>query len=294
MSTFLLCPAFFLRAFLPFLRYDIAVRKVVTAIMALYQRALYYTVSDGSKIYCMETGNPRGFPVVLLHGNAMDGSYFQSAVKILTSPYRSSRQNQDPSHCRYLLIDSREHGKSISGRSGTKASPKLNFVLMAQDLEDVLQQLEIKKCILAGHSDGANLAMVYASRYPARVGGLLLNSGNLNVKDLKWYVRAAIHARYTALCALSILFHPCRRMAAVTGLMLHDLPVTKAQLAGIDVPVWVLTGEHDIIGRAATEQLAQLFPHCRLIIHKNAGHDLPIQDPAFFAGLIQHLVREIA
>ena len=76
--------------------------------------------------------------------------------------------------------------------------------------------------------------------------------------------------------------------------MLHDLPVTKAQLAGIDVPVWVLTGEHDIIGRAATEQLAQLFPRCRLIIHKNTGHDLPIQDPAFFAGLIQHLVREIA
>lgn len=164
---------------------------------------------------------------------------------------------------------------------------------MAQDLEEVLQQLHIGKCLLAGHSDGANLAMVYASRYPGRVAGLLLNSGNLKVQDLKWYVRAAIRLQYAGLCTLSAIFHPAKKMAAVTDLMLHDLPVTEKQLAGINVPVWVLTGEHDIIQRSASERLSQLFPRCRLIIHKDTGHDLPIQDPAFFAKLIRQLVREI-
>ena len=295
--------------------------------MPLYHRALYCTVSDGSKIYCVDIGDPKGFPVVLLHGNAMDGSYFQSTVKILTGSghlsesahhqsssgdHSSAPDKEDHSSCssqpmsetieadssytpscRYLLIDSREHGKSVTGSSGKNAAQKINFALMAQDLEEVLQQLHIGKCLLAGHSDGANLAMVYASRYPGRVAGLLLNSGNLKVQDLKWYVRAAIRLQYAGLCTLSAIFHPAKKMAAVTDLMLHDLPVTEKQLAGINVPVWVLTGEHDIIQRSASERLSQLFPRCRLIIHKDTGHDLPIQDPAFFAKLIRQLVREI-
>lgn len=258
--------------------------------MPLYHRALYCTVSDGSKIYCVDIGDPEGFPVVLLHGNAMDGSYFQSTVKILTRPERSSKPAVS---CRYVLIDSREHGKSVTAGRSKKAGPGINFALMAQDLEEVLQQLGMQKCLLAGHSDGANLAMVYASRYPSRVAGLLLNSGNLKVQDLKWYVHAAIRMQYAGLCTLGTLFPPAKKMAAITDLMLHDLPVAEEQLAGINVPVWVLSGENDIIRRSATEKLAQLFPRCRLIIHKDTGHDLPIQDPAFFAKLIRQLVREI-
>ena len=47
----------------------------------------------------------------------------------------------------------------------------MTFEQMAADLEEILQYLNIKKALFVGHSDGANLAMVYASRYPDRIAG---------------------------------------------------------------------------------------------------------------------------
>ena len=60
----------------------------------------------------------------------------------------------------------------------------MTFEQMAADLEEILQFLNIKKALFVGHSDGANLAMVYASRFPDRIAGLLLNAGNMTFKGL--------------------------------------------------------------------------------------------------------------
>ena len=60
----------------------------------------------------------------------------------------------------------------------------MTFEQMAADLEEILQYLNIKKALFVGHSDGANLAMVYASRYPDRDCRLLLNAGNMTFNGL--------------------------------------------------------------------------------------------------------------
>ena len=97
---------------------------------------------------------------LFLHGNNLSGNYF-GKQGILYRDYR------------LIFIDSRNHGRS------SRQSVKMTFEQMAADLEEILQYLNIKKALFVGHSDGANLAMVYASRYPDRIAGLLLNAGNM-------------------------------------------------------------------------------------------------------------------
>ena len=93
-----------------------------------------------------------------------------------------------------------------------------------------MQYLNIKKALFVGHSDGANLAMVYASRYPDRIAGLLLNAGNMTFNGLTRRSRFAVYIQYLCLKALSPFSSKMDIMAQVTGLMLHDLPLDRERL----------------------------------------------------------------
>ncbi|MGD6780589.1 alpha/beta fold hydrolase [Sutcliffiella horikoshii] len=69
---------------------------------------------------------------------------------------------------RLLYIDLRANGNSEKG------SAPINFPIMARDLHDVCNQLDIDKVFICGYSNGASIAMETALRYPNLVEGLLL------------------------------------------------------------------------------------------------------------------------
>ena len=142
-----------------------------------------FKVKDGQIIYYRDLG--KGFPIVFLHGNNLSGNYF-GKQGILYRDYR------------LIFIDSRNHGRS------SRQSAKMTFEQMAADLEEILQFLNIKKALFVGHSDGANLAMVYASRFPDRIAGLLLNAGNMTFKGLTRRSRFLVYIQYYCLKALSL------------------------------------------------------------------------------------------
>ena len=131
-----------------------------------------FKVKDGQIIYYRDLG--KGFPIVFLHGNNLSGNYF-AKQGILYRDYR------------LIFVDSRNHGRS------SRQSVKMTFEQMAADLEEILQFLNIKKALFVGHSDGANLAMVYASRFPDRIAGLLLNAGNMTFNGLTRRSRFLVH-----------------------------------------------------------------------------------------------------
>lgn len=66
-----------------------------------------------------------------------------------------------------IFLDSRAHGRSTNGGEA------LNFRLMAKDTKEALDALGIGKTSIVGFSDGANLAMAFASRYPHAVNKLV-------------------------------------------------------------------------------------------------------------------------
>ncbi len=123
-------------------------------------------------LYVEECGNPRGFPVLFLHGGPGSGC----------SP--DHRRYFDPSGYRIVLVDQRGAGRSTP-LGGTHDNTTADLV---SDLEIVRQRLGIERWVLFGGSWGATLALVYATHHPGRVLGMVLRGVFLaRETDLAWF-----------------------------------------------------------------------------------------------------------
>src|SRR4051794_19818698 len=115
-------------------------------------------VGDGHLIYAEESGNPRGKPVVVLHGGPGAGS----------SP--EQRRFFDPDAYRIVLLDQRG-----AGRSTPHASVEHNTTWdLVHDVELLRARLGIERWMVFGGSWGSTLALAYAERCPEIVTELVL------------------------------------------------------------------------------------------------------------------------
>jgi len=95
--------------------------------------------------------------IVLLHGVASNMSRWSEFVE-----HTSLKQAWD-----LLRLDLRGHGESFTrGRLGLE--------IWCRDLREVLDAEGYDQALLVGHSLGAQVAVQFAARYPARVRGLVL------------------------------------------------------------------------------------------------------------------------
>lgn len=74
-----------------------------------------------------------------------------------------------------VLHDYRCHFSS-SGKSSLKSC---NFIQMANDLNELVTELDLDEIILLGHSMGVNISLEYTSVFPEKVKGLVLISGSV-------------------------------------------------------------------------------------------------------------------
>jgi proline iminopeptidase len=115
-------------------------------------------VSSTHSIYWEESGNPRGKPVVFLHGGPGGG----------TEP--KHRRFFDPSRYRIVLFDQRGCGKSTP-----HASLEDNTTWhLVSDIESLREMLGIERWQVFGGSWGSTLALAYAQKHPERVTELVL------------------------------------------------------------------------------------------------------------------------
>ncbi|WP_200863289.1 prolyl aminopeptidase [Rhizobium freirei] len=120
-------------------------------------------VGDGQRIFWMQSGNPAGMPVLVLHGGPGSGS---SA---------GTRRYFDPQHYRIIQFDQRGCGNSLPHASepGIDLSDNTTWHSVA-DIEQLRLLLGIDRWIVFGNSWGCTLALVYAETHPDRVLSLLL------------------------------------------------------------------------------------------------------------------------
>lgn len=78
-----------------------------------------------------------------------------------------------------IALDTRGHGKSPRGTA------PFSIEQFSDDLNEFLISQGISKAVILGFSDGANIAMRFAIKYPNKVKGLILNGGNLNPQGVK-------------------------------------------------------------------------------------------------------------
>jgi len=189
-----------------------------------------------------------GEPLILLHGNGEDGSYFTHQ----TGPFSQ--------HFRLIVPDTRGHGQTPRG------SAPFTIRQFAEDLAGLMDRLGIRKAHLLGFSDGGNIALVFALTHPERVGRLILNGANLDASGVKRSVQLPIEIGYRIARLFSRRSPEARRHAELLGLMVNDPAVPPAALQRIQSPVLVIAGDRDMIREKHTRLIAERIPGARLVI----------------------------
>ena len=132
----------------------------------------HLTVSDIHQLYYEQCGNPKGKPVVFLHGGPGAG---------ITEDYR---RFFDPEAYRIVLFDQRGSGKSTPHAS---LENNTTWDLVA-DIERLREHCGVEQWLVFGGSWGSTLALAYAETHPDRVTGLVLRGIFLNrPKETSWF-----------------------------------------------------------------------------------------------------------
>jgi proline iminopeptidase len=132
----------------------------------------YLRVSEVHEIYFEESGNPRGKPVVFLHGGPGAGTDAHM------------RSFFDPKRYRIVLFDQRGCGKS---RPHASLIDNTTWHLV-EDIERLREHLEIEQWLVFGGSWGSTLAIAYAETHPHRVAQLILRGIFLLRRwELEWF-----------------------------------------------------------------------------------------------------------
>jgi proline iminopeptidase len=133
----------------------------------------YLPLSDGHVMYWEQVGNPRGKPVLFLHGGPGAGA---GAVH---------RRFFDPNIWRVIIFDQRGAGRSKPlGSLVANTTPHL-----VEDIEVLRKFLRIERLLLFGGSWGSTLALAYAQAYPEAVMGAVLRGIFLGrPAEVEWFL----------------------------------------------------------------------------------------------------------
>lgn len=132
-----------------------------------------FPAGAGHEIYYELSGNPKGKPVVFLHGGPGSGS----------GP--EHRRFFDPKRYRILVFDQRG-----AGRSTPIASIENNTTQhLIRDIEALRAKLGVKRWVVFGGSWGSTLALAYAAAHPEACTALVLRGIWLCRKsDMQWWL----------------------------------------------------------------------------------------------------------
>src|SRR5215510_7037450 len=261
-----------------------------------------FVTVDRLRVRYIESG--RGPTVVMIHGNAGSIEDFEfGVIQALASNYR------------VIAVDRPGHGKS--DRPNTA-----NVEYQARLLHQVLSSLRVDQPVLVGHSWGAALALSYALQYPTEVSAMILvapaaypDAGENRLLqalakppvlgDMTLLFGRAILGRQILRASLSRAFSPqavpeeyFKRVASSwlgrkqLKAYLDDESSLNASLkqfskhyGEIDIPVVIMTGDHDAIVSAKENayRLKSVIPQAQLIEIKDTGHQIPQTHPESIA-----------
>lgn len=225
-------------------------------------------------LYYQEKENKDKTPLILLHGNGEDGSYFKNQIDYFSDKYR------------VIALDTRGHGKSPRG------TEPFTIEQFSCDLYDFMVRLDISNAVILGFSDGANIAMKFAMRYPDKVRALILNGGNLNPKGVKRTTQIPIEIGYRIARWFSSKSPDARKNAEMLGLMVNEPDIEPNELASIIVPTLVICGSKDMIKESHTKEIAENIPNAKLSIIKG-NHFIANKQHATFNNAVEEFLQTI-
>ena len=173
-------------------------------------------VGDGNRVYWETSGNPRGKPVVGVHGGPGSGCSTWD------------RRLFDPIAYRIVLFDQRGCGRSTPHASEPDVDLTSNTTQhLIADIELLREHLDIDRWLVLGGSWGSTLALAYAETHPDRVREMILwgvTTGRRAEAD--WLFRGGVAVlfpeQWERLCALVPAAERDGDIVEAYSHMLHD------------------------------------------------------------------------
>ena len=208
------------------------------------------------ELHYTESGS--GDPLILLHGNGEDGTYFEHQIAYFKNGYRA------------IAVDSRGHGKSPRGMA------PLTLGQFVRDLADFMDRLGIGSAHILGFSDGANGALLFALEHPERVLSLVLNGGNLFPDGLTEQTRREIDEEYHEAIAAGD-----EGQLELLRLMIDEPRIDPSSLAVLRMPALVIAGTDDMIEECHTRLIAESITDAHLVFVEGT-HFVASENPEAF------------
>lgn len=212
-----------------------------------------YITTRGIKMYYETYG--KGEPLLMIHGNGGSISNFKYQIAFFQKYYK------------VIIADSRAQGKTID------AGEVLNYEMMADDFNALLDSLHIKSANVIGWSDGGINGLLLAIRHPEKVKKLVTTGANL-IPDTSIYTPegAAIIARWSS----NIKDEKQNASTKNAEKLIHMIDVEPhiplTDLNKISCPVFVIGGDNDIIRPSHTVQIYESISQAYLWIVPVSGH----------------------
>ena len=263
-----------------------------------------FTLSDGHRVGLAVSG--RGVPLVVVHGFTAEGFlYAQTLHRLVRKGFK------------VVAID-------MAGHGGTQGLPEGGGRLgdYAELMGRCIDELGIRKAVLAGHSMGGRVVAQLAAREPDRALGVLLVDAIVG-DQWDWIVRLArvsppllmmLGAALIADSASTLPLFADPEQARKLGRLLTPTVVGHAlqpwrlfgpgvsilrsrgshraldELAAAEVPTFVIHGDHDLIVPSCTARSAARRANATLIRVHKAPHSWLLRDPETLPAIVGELL----
>lgn len=257
-----------------------------------------YADLPGVRLHYEEAGE--GVPLVLLHGIGASRQDWEFNVPAFARRYR--------------VITPDLRGFGLSERSGN-----YSVTTFANDIWQLLEQLEVERFHLIGHSMGGAVALQMAVDRPEKIERLIAADTLPSFQTNTFGKRILFAYRYlmmgvlgpqrlSSAVAAKLFPNPDQqalRDRATAGGIANDRGVyletlktllgwsVVEQLQRLTMPVLVLAAEHDYFPVGDAETFARLLRDARLKIFAGMHHALPLEAPqAFNTAVLRFLAGE--
>lgn len=245
-----------------------------------------YIIYDQNKIHYFhgdENGNKN--PIILLHGAADNGLCWSPVAQKLSENYH------------VIMPDARGHGLTETPRDG------LSLDLMAKDIEMLIQNLKLENTQIMGHSMGAQLTALFASKYPELASRIILEDPVFRFKKIsklkkglykfvgRIFISLLLRGSYEKLlkrgrkqnpkwsdeelqpwAESKILFR--KKNPKILLEFLDEAPDWKEVIQKISCPMLLITSDKGMTSDETARDIVDLSKDCKWIKIEGAGHNI--------------------
>ncbi len=212
-----------------------------------------YITTRGIKMYYETYG--QGEPLLMIHGNGGSISAFKYQIGFFQKHYK------------VIVADSRAQGKTIDH------GEVLNYEMMAEDINALLDSLQIPSANVIGWSDGGINGLLLAIHHPEKVKKLVISGANLipdaSILDPQGVAFIADAKKELMAAKQDASIKNTLKLIDMMALEPH-IPTTD--LNKIKCPVLVIGGDADVIKPSHTVQIFENIPQANLWILPFSGH----------------------